>query len=275
MKAALIPPVPELPLFGFGSFHLLLSHLFKRPGYLKHYKQQREIGAYLVLDNAAHENKAGEDCLLLIDKALKVNAQEIVVPDVLEDGPATVEKAVVALETWFERSELMKTYNPALMYVPQGKDVHEWKQCLHELVLLHTYTARRYGLSRDFVIGLSKDYETWDGGLPSLLTNYILPFKAEAERKGCRMQVHLLGWGRKLWGLREIAYSYPWIRSTDSAKPFVYAMDNTYLGVHLDKDPPPYPKRPKNYFSRRLTQEERYTALANASLFKRLAGEWE
>lgn len=275
MKAALIPPVPELPLFGVGTFHLLLSHLFKRPGYLKHYKAQRQMGAYLVLDNAAHENTSGEDPLTLVEKALAINAQEIVVPDVLEDGPATVEAAVTAVEAWFENSEVMREYNPALMYVPQGKDLDEWKQCLNELCLLHTYTARKYKLSRDFVIGVSKDYEVWDGGLPSLLSNFIMPYRETALQNGLRMHVHMLGWGRKLWGLRELAHSFPWVRSTDSAKPFVYAMHGTYLGAHIDSEPPEYPKRPKNYFSRTLSHEEKVAAISNCTLFKLLAGEYD
>lgn len=274
MQVALIPPIPMLRQFGNGTFHLLLSHLLQDNRYFLHYKEQRDRGAYLVLDNSAHENGAGDDPELLMWNCLSLNAQEVVVPDVLDDGPATVERAVSALETWFEHPHVhqrLLAASPTFMYVPQGSHVKEWERCLHDLVQLHAYVTRKHNYRQHFVIGLSKDYEVWSGGLMYLIKTYLEPLVNKLKKNGILVQVHLLGWGRDLWALEEIGKKHPWIRSTDSAKPFVYALKEIDLLEHMDSEPPKYPTRPKNYFSRTLTEEQTLIAKKNCGVFKALA----
>lgn len=247
MKVALIPPCPFLPIFGNAQFHLLLAHLFSRSSYVKHYKKQRLHGAYLILDNSAHEKGEGEDSEILMLRAMDVQAQEVVIPDALEDAEGTVEACLSAHETWYEGSYSgMRELDPTLMYVPQGKNADEWNECFRSLVRIHNFCAKRHRLRRDFVLGLSKDYEVWPGGLRELIEKYILPVKRELLLKDIHMHLHMLGWGRNLWMLNEIARDHPWIRSTDSAKPFVYAIN----GIELrPPEVPEYPKRRWNYFS--------------------------
>lgn len=274
MKAALIPPIPDLPRYGVGDFHLLLSHLLKDQRYYAHYTRERERGAYLVLDNSAHEEGEGNDPEVLLFNALAIRAQEVVVPDVLDDGPATVERSLEALEVWFEGTStvnrrLIHDLSPALMYVPQGKDEQEWKECLLELLRIHFYISKRYEYRPRFVIGLSKDYEVWDGGLLHLIDEYLV--KVRDDYLIYNPQVHLLGWGRKCWALAEIAKKHPWIRSTDSAKPFVFARKQINLYNYIEEVPPAYPGRPKNYFSTALGPRQRHAAEANIDLFRRLA----
>jgi hypothetical protein len=269
VKAALIPPIPELKVFGGGSFHLLLSHLLKRRPYWRHYFMQRQAGAYLVLDNSAHEYEFGENPDVLLKQAMELNCQEVVVPDRLEDASSTIDLAMTAFESWCEAKSAFLEFNPALMYVPQAKTREEWKACLHELTRLHVYASRKHRLRRDFVIGVSKDYEVWDGGIRFLLGAYLLPLREVLSDAGIKMHVHLLGWGRKLWNLHDLANTYPWIRSTDSAKPFVYAMKNTYLDPNLP--PPVYPRRPRGYFGKRLSYEARDIARLNVEVFRDVA----
>ena len=274
MKAALIPPIPELHRFGSGSFHLLLSHLMGDPRYFKHYKAQREHGAYLVLDNSAHESGIGERAGVLLDQALALKAQEIVVPDCLDDAEGTIESGLSAIEHWFEgeRREEARELNPALMYVPQGATKDDWVTCLSELIRLQMYAARKLQARQDFVIGVSKDYEVWDGGLEALLTQYLVPLRENAARRGIKISVHLLGWGRDLWKLDELRRQFPWIRSTDSAKPFVYALRNITLN-HDHSEPPKYPGRGKTYFVRNMNERQRVIARTNVRVFKQLAGD--
>jgi len=251
-------------MFGNGSFHLLLSHLLASEKYFQHYQLQRDLGAYLVLDNSAHEHKAGEAAWLLREQALELNAQEVVVPDVLEDSGATIEASMCALECWFEDSDSrMQHLNPALMYVPQAKDPLEWKSCLLELVSMHEYVVKRRAVRSDFVIGISKDYEMWPGGLATLL-DFCRPFVLEKRAK-----VHLLGWGRQLWALNYLARTFPWVRSTDSAKPFVYAMHN--IELKFGSEVPEYPGRPFNYFETTFREQKREIAVRNCSTFRLIA----
>lgn len=267
----MIPPIPALRDHGVGDFHLLLSHLLGDPRYLLHYKQQRENGAYLVLDNSAHEHGAGDNAGNLALCAKELNAQEVVVPDVLEKAEATADAAVTAHETWHEGMDnTMRALDPALMYVPQGENYEAWQLCLTELVAIHAYASNKYGIRRDFVLGISKDYEVWDGGVLKLLQEDIFPLRATLLKEGIRVNVHLLGWGRHLWRLEEIAVACPWVRSTDSAKPFVYALKGIELmDAYIRGEVPNYPRRPKNYFSRHMQQAT--LAQRNADLFKSLA----
>lgn len=260
MKAALIPPIPHLQEFGRGNFHLLLNHLLQDKKYIDHYIEQRKRGAYLVLDNSAHEFGMGDDPLTLIYNASVLKAQEVVVPDVLDDGPATVDRAVEALEAWYENDLLIYDLMPALMYVPQGATYPEWSKCLNDLLRLHAFTCKRYKRIRKTpVIGLSKDYEKWDGGLMRLIDNHLAPMRKH-------IQVHMLGWGRDLWKLYEIARVHPWIRSTDSAKPFVYAQSR--IRLEYGEIIPQYPGRHHTeYFHKKLTPFQLGFARHNVAMF--------
>ena len=270
MKTAFIPPTPELPKYGQGDFHLLLSHLMGDNAYVGHYYNLRRRGAYLVLDNSAHEHREGEKARILAKQAAMLDAQEVVVPDCLEEGEKTVQLAVDALEYWYEsRFTTMARLNPALMYVPQGKDREEWCDCFHALCNLHIYMARRKDFRRDFVIGISKDYEPWEGGLLGLIYDYVAPMRQLLHAGGIKMHVHMLGWPRNLWSLNNMAQMFPWVRSTDSAKPFVYALAGKKLNP--SKQPPPYPTRPATYFNRKFNDKEDKLALHNCMIFEAAA----
>lgn len=270
MKVALIPPIPELDFFGYGQFHLLLAHLLRNNTYLQHYRKQREMGAYLVLDNSAHEGK-GDSADKLLQLALATRAQEVVVPDVLFKANETVEGAIQAHEIWFEGDKkTMGDLNPSLMYVPQGDDVDDWCECLKYLLGIHMNSARKYEIRRSPVIGISKDYEMWDGGILALIKHRLIPILQRHDiRYRVYPKVHLLGWGRNLWALKELASECSWIRSTDSAKPFVYAANE--IELNSDLPVPEYPKRSINYFTTRLTTKQRRTAAINVSVFTHVA----
>jgi hypothetical protein len=272
MKAALIPPIPELDIYGRGDFHLVLTHLLSDINYYKHYKAQRDNGAYLVLDNSAHEKGEGEAARDLLRDAMLLDAQEVVVPDVLFDAEKTVERAVQTHEEWFEAgNQKILELSPALMYVPQGQDVDEWESCLAQLIGIHLHSSKRYSIKQQFVIGVSKDYEMWNGGLVQLLVDSLLPRLVNVnDNYGFFPQVHLLGWGRDLWALRDISRMCRWVRSIDSAKPFVYAYHETRL--HTTKPVPEYPGRPNHYFYCCLDEKAQVkAALHNVSTFRKLA----
>lgn len=269
MKVALIPPIPVLGAFGSGGFHLLLTHLLENKKYVQHYTNERSHGAYLVLDNSAHEKGEGEDAVSLMASAIKLRAQEVVVPDVLFDSEKTVDKAAYTHQVWYEAGHPgMVTLNPALMYVPQGESLDNWLQCLRELLQLHFYVSGKNAIRKDCVVGISKDYETWEGGIVHVISCAIPVFSHYATL-GMDVQVHLLGWGRDLWALRLVRNSFPWIRSTDSAKPFVYALSNIELDVAHPA--PTYPTRPKNYFHKTLTIDQMMIAQRNIDVFRGLA----
>jgi hypothetical protein len=262
VKTALIPPFPELERFGHGSIHLLLAHL-KDEGYLAHYRAERSAGAYTILDNGAHENQSGMHATRLLRRAVSLRASEIVIPDHLFDADDTVHRAKNALQA-LERDLIdVELLGPNFMLVPQGRTSEDWRTCLQSLVWNYDRYHRMYpNVFKPPVIGISKDYEYFDGGIPKLLERNVMPMG---------LDVHLLGWGRDLWTLGEMARRWPQIRSTDSAKPFVYAIDR--IALDPSKPVPEYPKRTETYFETVLDDEQADIAKHNVKVFRDLAND--
>lgn len=266
METCLIPPISELESFGYGCYHLLLSHLLENKQYREHYiREKKENKAYLILDNSAHEFKSGQEPEILIEQALEIKANEIVCPDVLFDARETAANCRLALRV-FAQSEKFAELKPNVMIVPQGTTYREWQWCLYDMMNEYDWMYSKH--SKQFkqlpVIGLSKDYEMWEGGLVRLFERDLTLIMTNEW-----VTVHLLGWGRDLWALNTIAREYgsiEYLRSVDSAKPFVYAMSNTRLD--FNKPIPEYPTRSENYFNHSLTKDQRQIAFGNVRIFE-------
>lgn len=269
MISVFIPPVPLLgeDFFGYGQMHLLLSHLSHIPDYQKHYVRQKKLGSYLILDNSAHEFQTGATGKSLLEQAVVFDADEIVLPDHLFDGGDTLYRSVAALRYILNdgRREYEKLEKPNFMMVPQGRSVEEWAKCLNDLLDMYHRMARWHSgdLERRPVIGLSKDYEIFDGGLYRLIEEYLYPKVVTDE-----IQVHCLGWGRDLWALNRIGRHFPKLRSVDSAKPFVYAMSDIQL---IPGQEFKYPGRPEDYFGMGLTPKQKVIARRNGLIFSSAA----
>lgn len=273
MKACIIAPIPELDEFGYGEIHLLLSHLMTDPRYASHYRQEKQKNkSYLILDNSAHEFSSGQPAETLIEQAREVNADEVVAPDVLFDADQTIERCREALEFW-SSSKTFADLHPNVMLVPQGDCYASWRRCLYALMTEydHVYRRCRKIFKQVPVIGVSKDYEVWPGGLAELFERDLVIIMEQEW-----VNVHLLGWGRDLWKLGRIARTFGsirFLRSVDSAKPIVYAMS----GIRLDpsKSSPEYPKRSPDFFDQTLTPDQRSIAFDNVNVFDRLAHGWQ
>lgn len=245
MDLCLIPPIHHLHQFP-QKRHLVLSHLLQDKTYRDFYMERREAGDYIILDNSAHENGIGEGAEKLLLQALALQPQELVVPDALEDAERTVEFASNALRTWFGFGRLSLTDLPIrLMYVPQGKNLDEWSRCLTQLLSLHDAIADYSGTNYACTIGVSKDYGAWPGGLDALLT-LLRPLSG--------IDIHLLGCGHDYWTPRILADKHS-IRSVDTAKPFVWALNNLVMErgpMYLHEG---MPSRPREYFYLSLDYE--------------------
>ena len=263
MRVAIITPTPELRhcvLHRNTRFHLILSHLLDDPDYQAYYKECSQRGHYLVLDNGAHENEFGEHIDSLMRKAMLLGANEIAMPDVLEDGELTAERTLEAL-LWIadNRHVYEEAGSPRLMVIPQGKTLTEWSLCL-SLIVEGVVRAGKL-LKAPPVVGISKDYDHWEGGIEHLV-------KTVTPLRGNGWDVHMLGVPRRVQAVLNISSWYPWVRSTDSAKPYVYAQAGLSM---FAKPTPQYPGRPENFFSLEFPRVERDLALANSLAFKRAA----
>jgi len=266
MKPTILPPIPNLSLAVGRQHHLVLSHLLQSPRYENFYITESWNGAYIILDNSAHEKKHGESPEILLQQAEEIRASEIVCPDHLFDRADTVRRTREALQFFLVNEARLRqmTPIPRLMLVPQGSSPAEFSSCLQELVLEFLAIQKKSGESSTFfpTIGVSKDYEMWEGGLHHLLRHVIFPVAATLSDP----EIHLLGWGRDLWALESIVEDFgDLIRSIDSAKPIVYGI----AGLRLDPNvpAPEYPRRSKIYFTTSISSENLEIVRENIKVF--------
>jgi hypothetical protein len=259
VKIALIPPIPDLGTFKSTGIHLLLSHLLEDDRYKKYYSFRRGEGDYLILDNSAHEFGVGNKAEQLLAQAKELRAQEVVAPDILFDANGTVE-ATRAMLVYIEKhwDVYEEAGSPGLMLVPQGGNRTEWVKCLNNLLRTWDYIVG-HRLMKPPVIGVSKDYDVFvKGGITTLIKEYL-------NIRTLGLEVHCLGWPSNLWSLAEVQKECPWVRSTDSAKPTVYAR----AGILLEPGGvvPDYPRRPPDYFEVPLDSRQREIAVRNIRVF--------
>lgn len=268
MNVALIPPFSLLDTIKRQRHHLVLAHLIEQSQAYHRFYLEREDPWFITLDNSAHEFGRGNGIEKVWMIGLHIGADEIVIPDVLFDRQATLDSASSAIN--YIGKLTGDEYRPRIMFVPQGNSRVEVTRCVWDLVKLWQ-SRRDVNEYFEVTIGLSKDYEIWPGGLHRMLEEEVLPAARELDAFGTT-QVHCLGWGRDLWALRHIAEDFgDRIRSVDSAKPFVYALNDIKLNSRYI-DIPPYPKRTENYFESFFNQSQKLIADYNVEVFKATAG---
>jgi hypothetical protein len=246
MRIALIPPIPDLNEHATTDIHLLLSHLIDRPGYLDYYRKRKRLGDYIILDNSAHEHQVGNKAHELMFQAMLLQADEVVCSDVLFDARETAH-ATEAMLVYITSDRGWDVYYgagcPRLMLVPQGANERQWAWCLRELLYLWDHYMRNLATAPP-VIGISKDYDNFKGGIAGIIKRHCEALRDQG------VDVHCLGWPTNLWSLANVNKKTPWVRSVDSAKPFAYAR----AGVRLEPGGPvpPYPRRTSDFFDRPL-----------------------
>ena len=251
MKVSIIAPTSGLEQYASRSdhYHLTLSHLVLcDPDYRRFYERRSVEGDWIILDNSAHEFGGGMSTTDLLVAAAAIQASEIVLPDRLFFGDDTYENSKNA---FYECKKALPEIS--LMGVPQGRTPEEYDLCAFNLIKLGVDT-----------IGVSKDYEVWEGGL----MRRVQLIRSWSES----VQIHLLGWGRDLRQLYYLSQEPDLrIRGVDSAKPLVFASKGILLpDPEKEIDSPIYPKRPTDFFSSDSLFPP--TALHNIEMFKKFAG---
>ena len=244
----------------------MLSHLLEDPDYANFYRAESGT-SFIILDNSAHERTTGNPVKELVAQAREIQASEIVIPDKLFDGKATLIQARDSFH-WLANAK-SKSYMSSdwrWMVVPQGQTWEEYEWCFRQLLKLCRAWENQLGHCwGGWTIGVSKDYEMFEGGLYRIVSELLEPLHTNDPS----IQFHLLGWGRDLWALGEIAQDFDWVRSVDSAKPYVYAAAG--VALYPLANYPAYPKRQPNYFHTPLQWNQRSTVDQNIWTFNRLA----
>lgn len=231
MQMASIVPQNFLNLTAESNFHMALAHLVGEDGYEEYteFFKNRKEGAFCILDNGVIEGSP-MPIETIIEKALLIGANEIVLPDAYKDAAKTikmVDKALKVLLTKFGAHN----WPFSLMVVPQGDTEETWLDCAKILL-------EEYGEYID-TIGIPKHLIDTVGNRDARL--YAISNLAEkVDLEG--YAIHLLGCWKTPLEVLTIAKAseqriIPTVRSCDSAIPYVYARNGLRFS---DDDRPDY-----------------------------------
>lgn len=244
-EIALIPPVPHLRDFNTTGTCMLLAHLCKDPEYVKYYRERRMLGDYLILDNSAFEYgtaTAGMPMLLALGSYLQ--AQEIVAPDSIMNQHETYGRSLEAV-SWLAshvgQHAWREAGSPRIMVVPQVNPRHETidDYAEHADYLLKLWHMGVPFLRGNVTLGVSKNMDKLHGGWLMVFSEVI-----NQLRRDYPIQVHCLGLPKQVHRIKKVVRANPYIRSLDTALPFVCAAH----GVELDgNENVELPKRPDNF----------------------------
>ena len=207
MKYAIITPPAGLPLVGEFNlgYHFVLSQYCTDPSYKSFYQEAHARGQFIMVDNGAAELGASIDIGTVTEVADELGADEIILPDVLDDYAQTMKYTERALAFVPQKRRAM---------CPQGTNWTEWLRCAEQMI--------KWGCA---TLCIAKRYERLPGGRP-----YALQLvKERGWHEICN--IHLLGCYEN--PLKEIAQAYiafPGIRGVDTGAAIAYAQAGADLG---------------------------------------------
>ena len=201
MKFCSITPVKNSDLMYKNDYVMLLAHLSKNNA--NYSDLARLSGCYKIMDNSIIELGEAFSMEDLIKEAIKCDVNEIILPDVFENGSETI-KAVKESIEWLKDHNLIGRFK--LMAVCHGKGPKEFSDTLHALLEIPEID----------VIGYPKVLSTW-------MTSRVR--SAEYTAANCDKEIHLLGCWDSLKELRELSHDTK-IRSMDTCLPALLAMYN-------------------------------------------------
>lgn len=244
-EIALIPPVPHLRDFNTTGTCMLLAHLCKQPDYVKYYRERRMLGDYLILDNSAFELGASLSSMpMLMALGSYLQAQEIVAPDSIMDQHGTYGRSLEAV-TWMAshvgQHAWRQAGSPRIMVVPQVDPSHETSDDYgeHAELLMKLWHDGAPYLRGHITLGVSKNMDRLFGGWMLLFHEIVRDLI-----RGFPIEVHCLGAPKSLTRIKKVIQRESYIRSLDTALPFVCAVHGVELSEANDNE---LPKRPDNY----------------------------
>lgn len=161
-KFAPVAPIRILEQFSkqhiLGEYHLLLAHdivasELNRAAYHEVFGQRKWDGT-VILDNSVIELGTAVDLDEIATAAEACRANVIVLPDVLENGDATVDSITDAYGEWASRfDDVLGIDNYLFMIVPQGKTIEQFTECARVLYdFMEEYEQRiMWGIPRNLV----------------------------------------------------------------------------------------------------------------------------
>ena len=212
MKFAAISTINDIELSKYSSINMCLAqHIAGNDKYIDYFKKSN---LFTIMDNGACEEKQ-VDVDTLHDLAELINADEIVVNDILYNGKKTVDK----VNNFFDNNITSKSLG--YMGVTQGKNPTEWFDCFIDLYKNDNITT--LGLSKLSVpVCFSKIT-----GTTNLLINRLFVLQKINEMKLTSKPIHLLGLDEPVE--LAIAKRFDFVRSCDSCLPVLCGSEKISL----------------------------------------------
>jgi len=230
----------------YSNYHLLLAQEFLMlPQELKQqaltfWKSCKQSGHYLILDNGAYELGKAVDFDVFVHLATELQPNEIILPDVLQDGATTMQQAKFFYNTY--ASALRDMALMAVVQVDSSQPIN-----MNDIeTQLHFYSnelpVSAIGIPKHFGHGRNFGRVDFTEQLHAFLCNHMTYKTAFAY--------HYLG----LASLAEIVElpKYEWIRGFDSAAAFVFALQEALLEDYIECPVDKQIKRPVTFFDHAL-----------------------
>lgn len=224
MKLINIFPVGNMCLEYGQDMHMFLTHLVEN--YSMYADNAARVPGYKILDNSLIECDGAMSMETVLHAAEMIHADEIILPDVFQQGPETLQAVRDAL-AYLGKLYLDRNWPYKLMAVAQGRDEKEWYECYKTLL----------GMPEIDVIGIPKVLaKMHPKGRPYFVNNLCNLGVADKEH-------HLLGLWYSLSELNEYD-NLDRIRSCDTVLVGYFAKNNMNLlsvrpdgfTVDLEKD---------------------------------------
>lgn len=200
LKVAAIAPI-GVPIR--GNFALALAQNLDAEFMVDKWRNYK---GYKILDNGAFELGKSVSLSKLVKLASRINANELVLPDVFQNSEKTLKATNEALE-YLESRYPDRPFK--LMAVPQGKTFEEWHECF-KLFMAD---------SRIDVVAINRDSSRFFGKRYSVLKEVEDDIKMDKQGK----EIHLLGMGDNLSEIEYVNKEFPWVRSVDSSFMWILA----------------------------------------------------
>lgn len=132
MQIAHIYPIKNMGRMYTQKYNMLLTHLaLSSKEYFEHAKELCKK-SYTILDNSLIENSGvAIDISTVCDVADSLRVSEIILPDVFQNGPATIKSVMESLDYLYNRYPNGIPFK--LQAVAQGKDPDEFTECFKTL----------------------------------------------------------------------------------------------------------------------------------------------
>lgn len=127
MKLASIVPMKNVAHTFDGDYAMLLAHL------KDYYPKRSNKNCYTIMDNSLIELGGAVDVETVYNAAKQCEVDEFILPDVFQDGEATVKEVKKSIR-WLRDNDHLKEFR--LMAVCQGKSLKEFVECFCKLYMM-------------------------------------------------------------------------------------------------------------------------------------------